>query len=306
MGARSSQPSQPRRTTLGRGARIMAATGAAAALGMMGAASDPRRSVDVCSRFADRGACLVAAHDFAGYGREALSPEARWAETPYGHESVAAARPSRLERYHRGESGEPGPEFYSGVHLGDLSGVDPSRLTTERATVYRGAGCPGCTVERTFAEGLPAPYWRDASKHPMYPQRAAPVPRVDLRHHVGVGYYPGEVYASTSPDRQVAGAFSRLAEGDGAVYQIDLPAGKGLSTTGLANGDIAAERQIAVPGGVPGARIRRAWRQRDLQDFRRAERQRAGPQGPSDESLARIADPTRHVAAIENPGYEDF
>jgi len=285
-----------------------------------------RGAVDRCSMVTAPSTCLQAAHRIVGYGDRAVAdaPQTRWARTPYGQQGLKVARHARLRDYHVGrlEQRAPGPaaahEFYKGVRLGDLKlNGQPIQahletgagLTAEPLTVYRGAA--GETLEHTFEHGLDAPYWRDASRHPLYPVRHAPQPDPDLGSHVHVGYGPGQVFTSTTLDPVVAAGFARRVEQrdkpSSAVYQIDLPAGKGLHTNFHQDPDLLGQKQVAVPGGVPGDRIRRAWRHQDIQKFvsGQAQKLEAMPAGHPRrrQTLERIQNPLPHVAAIENPRY---
>jgi len=285
-----------------------------------------RGAVDRCSMVTAPSTCLQAAHRLVGYGARAVAaaPQSRWARTPYGQQGLKVARHARLRDYHVGRLDQrtPGPaaahQFYKGVRLGDLklNGQPIQRhletgagLTSEPLTVYRGAA--GETLEHTFEHGLDAPYWRDASRHPLYPVRHAPQPDADLGSHVHVGYGPGQVYTSTTLDPVVAAGFARRVEPrdkpSSAVYQIDLPAGKGLHTNFHQEEHLLRQKQVSVPGGVPGDRIRRAWRNQDIDKFVSGQAQKLEAMPGDDprrrQTMERIQNPLPHVAAIPNPRY---
>ena len=310
-----------------------------------------RAGVNSCPLGSSRDSCLAAAHRWTNYGATAVdnTPANRWAENPYGQQGKKAARHHQLRNWHAGtyqprkETDHSQHQFYSGVRLGDLNihvkpveGEDivcrpsiwgddgchlkpleghPGAGVTERPlTVYRGT--EGMPLEHVFEHGLPAPYWK--GRHPTIRkpwQDNAPEPNSDLSHHVLTGFTPGQVYASTSMDPNVAHRFSHRGVYDphqpsetSAIYEIDLPAGKGLYTKFHTSKDILKQQQVSVPGGVPGNRIRRAWRRLDIDKFvnqnRRILREMSADDPGRAQIKERIDNPIRYVPAFDNPAYE--
>jgi hypothetical protein len=303
-----------------------------------------RAGVNSCPLGSSRDSCLAAAHRWTNYGATAVdnTPANRWAENPYGQQGKKAARHHQLRNWHAGtyqprkETDHSQHQFYSGVRLGDLNihvkpveGEDivcrpsiwgddgchlkpleghPGAGVTERPlTVYRGT--EGIPLQHVFEHGLPAPYWR--GRHPTIPfNDFPPHPNSDLSHHVLAGFTRGQVYASTSMDPKVADAFAGETQPNetSAIYEIDLPAGKGLYTKFHTNKDVSKQQQVSVPGGVPGNRIRRAWRKLDIDKFVNQNIRILRGMSADDPGRAQIQErtdnPIRYVPAIDNPAYE--